>query len=682
MDIEGKLRSAAQNLANAESVLRRAADAYPALGGAGRAFSRIAKAANRPLRIGILGELNSGKSSLANLLAGVSVLPADPVVNTKLPVLLKYAPTPSVAAIYESGEKITFPVRQSVARVIASIEESGGKSNLPAGRSVPSGSVKRLEAGFPSTILRSVEILDLPVNYRGSPGYGVDAAIWTTVATQAWRETERALWAKLPQSVRSRSVLAVTFCDLAGAKQNNLKRLQARLDTLAKPHFREICFVANGDEDLAAAAARNKVLFAQIQYLAQEFTAARLGKAMTIARRMMTEAIGKLGHESESTGLASHAVEEASRDFFEVDWVAALNRPLPRGGLEKPSILRSPRASGTPAKAAAPNTARAIYAWAAGEFSKKRPPWMTAGAAALAAGAVIVLAVQLGLLGTERPVSNQPPTAGEAVEQSAGAEVERRRKEAEAAAAEARRRAEVETAAAEARRKAEAEAAAAEARWKAEAEAAAVEARRKAEAEVAAAQARWKAEAEAAAVEARRKAEAEVAAAEARRKAEAEAAAAEARRKAEAEAAAAEARRKAAAEAAVAEARRKAEAEAAAAEARRKAEAEAAAAEARRKAEAEAAAAEARGKAEAEAAAAEARRKVEMETTAAQEARRKAEAAAAEARRRKKAEAEAAEAERRRKAEAEEAERRKRAAAEEAPRRSSGSSPIMHGIGQ
>ncbi len=296
MDIERKLRSAAQNLTNAESVLRRAADAYPFLDGPARAFRHLAKAANRPLRIGIFGEQNSGKSSLTNLLVGVSVLPADPVANTKLPVLLKYGPTPSVAAIYESGEKITFPVRQSVARLIASIEESGGKSNLPAGRSVPSGCVKWLEADFPSTILRSVEILDLPANYRASPGCSVDAAIWTTVATQAWRESERALWSKLPESFRSRSLLAVTFCDLAGAKQNNLKRLRARLDTSAKPHFREICFVANGGEDLAAAAAKNKVLFTQIQHLAQEFTAARLGKAMAIARRLMTKAIGEARH--------------------------------------------------------------------------------------------------------------------------------------------------------------------------------------------------------------------------------------------------------------------------------------------------------------------------------------------------------------------------------------------------
>ncbi len=569
MDIEGKLRFAAQSLASAEGILRKAADAYPFLDGPGRAFRRMAKAADRPLRIGILGKSNSGKSSLANLLAGVSVLPADPVANTRLPVLLKYAPKPSVAAIYESGERIAFPVRQNVAQVVAGILDSAGKSGLPPGKSVPPGSLKLLEVGLPTGILRSAEILDLPVGHRGLPGYGMDAAIWTTVATQAWRETERAQWTKLPQALRSRSLLAVTFCDLVAGRENNLKRLQARLETSAKPYFRGICFVANGDLDPAAAASRNKVLSVQIQYLAQEFTAERVGKAMVIARRLMTNAIAKLGPgtEPERNGLGSHAVAEASRGLFDGDWVVALKQPLLEGGFEKPSILRGEPASGAAAKGAAHKTMRASPSWAAGESSKERLRWMTIGAAA--AVAITLAAILPGLIGTGKgPVSNPSPSASEAVEQSAKEVAEKRRKaEAEAAAAEVRRKAEAEAAAAEARRKAQAEAAAAEVRRKAEAEAAAAEVRRKAEVEAAMAEVRRKAEAEAAAAEVRRKAEAEAAAAEERRMAEAEAAAAEERRKAEAEAAAAEERRKAEAEAAAAEEQRKAEAGAAAEEA-------------------------------------------------------------------------------------------------------------------
>jgi len=415
MDIEGKLRFAAQGLANAEGILRRAADAYPFLDGPGRTVRRLARTANRPMRIGILGEPNSGRSSLVNLLAGGAVLPVDPVANTRLPALLKYAPQPCVTAIYGNGGRAVIPVHTNVARTVAAIQDGDGTGGVAA----PSGSVKILEVGFPSSILHLVEIMDLPAGHLSVPGCGMDAAIWTTVATQAWRESERAQWARLPQAVRSRSLLAVTFCDLVTDRESNLRRLQARLETSAKSSFRGVCFVANGDEEPSAAAAANKALFVQVQYLAQEFSAERLGKAMTIARRVMGKAIEKLGPGAVSgqAGLTSDAVAEASRSLFEGDWVAALKQPLPQGGFERPSILRSPQGSGAAAKAS-----RAPRARAAGGDSSGRPQWLTVGAAALVGGAVALAVVQSGLLGMGNGVAPNPP-AGASGAVSAGGTV-------------------------------------------------------------------------------------------------------------------------------------------------------------------------------------------------------------------------------------------------------------------
>ena len=571
MDIEEKLRLAAQGLANAEGILRRAADAYPSLDGPGRAFMRMAKAANRPLRIGILGEANSGKSSLANLLAGTSVLPADPVASTRLPALLKYAPMPSVTVIHESGERVAVPVREDVAQAVAAVQGGAGKGNLSAGKSAPPGSVKLLEVGFPSGLLRSIEILDIPISHLDIRRYRIDAAIWTTVATQAWRESERALWMKLPQAIRTRSLLAVTFCDLAAGRESDLKRLQSRLEKSAKPHFQGICFVANGDEDPAAAASRNAVLFVQTQYLVQEFTAERLGKAMTIARRVMGSAISKLGPGTGTTpnGDTTQLVAEASRGLFDDDWAATLKRQRPGDWYSKPSILLSQ--PGPSARRSPGPRARA-----AGGNSEGRTKWMTIGAAALLGGAVALAINQLGLIGTgNSPDPNPTLNTSKPVEQSTAANEEKRRQaEVEAAAGEARRKAQVEAAAGEARRKAEAEAAAAEVRRKAQVEAVATEARRKAEVEAAAAEARRQAQVEAPRRKRRRQAQVEAAAAEARRQAQAEADAAEARRQAQAEAAAAEAHKKAEAVAAESRRRKREEAQAAEAERRRKADAE------------------------------------------------------------------------------------------------------------
>src|SRR5215469_8787760 len=137
MDLEGKLKSSQNGLINAQDVLRKAVDANPALERAGRALGRIARVANRPLRIGILGEAKSGKSSLANLLVGVSTVPAHAVENTRLPTLLKYAPAPSVTALLESGERITLPANDNIRLTLAAIYGSGEKITLPSNKRVP-----------------------------------------------------------------------------------------------------------------------------------------------------------------------------------------------------------------------------------------------------------------------------------------------------------------------------------------------------------------------------------------------------------------------------------------------------------------------------------------------------------------------------------------------------------------
>ena len=374
MDTDGKLRFAAQSLVNAERVLRKAADAYPFLDGPGRAFRRMARAADRPLRIGILGEANSGKSSLANLLAGVPALPVAPVVNTRLPALLKYAPKPSITAVYESGERVDFLLCQDVAQAVAAIQDSAGKGILPGGKSVPPSRVKLLEVGLPSGILRSIEILDLPAGHPGLPGYGMDAAIWTTVATQAWCESERAQWTKLPQAVRSRSLLAVTFCDLAAGRENNLKRLQARLEASAKPYFRGICYVANEDLDPAAAASRNKVLFVQIQYLAQQFAAERFGKAMAVAHRVMAKAAAKPARNRiRAQRPQQPSGGESQRGLSGGDWGTVLKLPLPERRFEKPPIPRGGQTFGAAASTGARGITPASHSSAAGRKPRSVP---------------------------------------------------------------------------------------------------------------------------------------------------------------------------------------------------------------------------------------------------------------------------------------------------------------------
>jgi hypothetical protein len=281
--MEVNLRSTAAVLETAAEVLRNVTNAQSTSERYDRVLQRIVKAANRPPRIGVLGERNSGKSSIANLLVGMSVLPTHPVKNTRLPTLLKYAPAPFVTARYDNGERINFSVNDDISQVLADFYDSGGENSTHLSANIPQGVPTYLEVGLPSEMLRLVEFLDFPdttdvlfPGKRENPvSYKTDAAIWTTVATQAWRASEKTQWLKLPEAIRLRGLLAVTHCDMISGGEGDVKKLQARLEASAMPYFQASCLIDASNENLAAAVSVNKRLFIQTQNLALELFARR-----------------------------------------------------------------------------------------------------------------------------------------------------------------------------------------------------------------------------------------------------------------------------------------------------------------------------------------------------------------------------------------------------------------------
>jgi len=213
----------------ARSELERALSPTSRLFPAVRALMRMEQRLGRPLRLAICGEYNSGKSSLANLLGGIDSLPTAAISNTRIPTLLYYAPEPEIWAVrYAAGRR---------ARVRAD------HNTLPQ-------SVFRLEVGLPSQRLRAIEILDFP----GLPGLGhvdlafhaVDAALWCTVSTQAWKESERLAWNELPARLRSGGLLVSTHADLladTGDREKLLTRLHRECDSM----FRDVVIVSTID---------------------------------------------------------------------------------------------------------------------------------------------------------------------------------------------------------------------------------------------------------------------------------------------------------------------------------------------------------------------------------------------------------------------------------------------------
>jgi energy-coupling factor transporter ATP-binding protein EcfA2 len=205
--------------------LEKAAFGQTSLTPAIRALRHIELRLERPLRVAIIGEFNSGKSTLTNLLVRIESLPTAVVSNTCIPTLLYHAAEPEVWAVYHDRRR----------------------EWLRASSHVSSQDIFRLEVGLPSERLRAIQILDLPgladARFDGSiadlPFHIMDAAVWCTLSTQAWKESERAAWEQLPQRLRGRGLLVATHCDLL-RDPGDLVKLLCRLQGEAGSSFRNI----------------------------------------------------------------------------------------------------------------------------------------------------------------------------------------------------------------------------------------------------------------------------------------------------------------------------------------------------------------------------------------------------------------------------------------------------------
>lgn len=221
-----------EELRQARLSLQRVASPELRLTCAIRALSRTESRLDRPLRVAVLGEINSGKSSLANLLAGIDSLPTAVISNTRIPTLLYYAPDPEVCIVHESGRR----------------------ERLRGNGSLPRRPIFRIDVGLPSQRLRTMQILDLPGFIDPMSGcvdidpaaHSMDVAIWCTMSTQAWKESERAAWEQLPPRIGSRGVLVATHCDLLH-DPGDREKLLLRLREEAAASFRSILLLSTAE---------------------------------------------------------------------------------------------------------------------------------------------------------------------------------------------------------------------------------------------------------------------------------------------------------------------------------------------------------------------------------------------------------------------------------------------------
>jgi hypothetical protein len=187
------------------------------------------------VRVAVIGEFNSGKTTLVNALLGAAVLPASFITHTAYPTLVRFAPRPSLSAEIAGRRRVSFAWEDL--------------------DSAPSHHIHRLNVGMPLDRLRTLQAIDTPGLGLGDEVLeartiracrSADMVIWCTPAMQAWKASEQQAWLGLPRSVRQRGVLAVTFMDTLRC-QSDAIRLMARLHADAGELFRKVVSTSSRD---------------------------------------------------------------------------------------------------------------------------------------------------------------------------------------------------------------------------------------------------------------------------------------------------------------------------------------------------------------------------------------------------------------------------------------------------
>ena len=163
-------------------------------------MSETGSTVGRKPRIALMGEFSAGKSTLSNLLMGQSPLPEKVTATRLSPVWLSYGTT---APYRMDVDGTTEPV--SIERL----------------EDIPVEQTRHIRLFLEADILEVCDLIDFPgisdpnmsssVWERMLPE--VDAVIWCTHATQAWRQSEAAVWDDMPAAVRENSILLITRFD-------------------------------------------------------------------------------------------------------------------------------------------------------------------------------------------------------------------------------------------------------------------------------------------------------------------------------------------------------------------------------------------------------------------------------------------------------------------------------------
>ena len=183
------------------------------------------KATRKPV-IGLMGEFSAGKSTLTNLLVGARSLPVQVTATQLPPVWLSHG---SDAPVRIDLEGVEHPVNL----------EDAGHIDLDA--------TQHIRVHKDADILELCDLIDMPGISDPNMAAEVwqralehtDMIIWCSHATQAWRQSEAAVWELIPDEIKARSILLLTRFDKI-TKEKDRQRVVRRVAREADGLFAHI----------------------------------------------------------------------------------------------------------------------------------------------------------------------------------------------------------------------------------------------------------------------------------------------------------------------------------------------------------------------------------------------------------------------------------------------------------
>ena len=171
---------------------------------------------HRKPRLVLMGEFSAGKSTLTNILLDKTPLPMR-VTATRLPPVQISLGEPSAMAIRYDGTSIEVPLDEI--------------------SDVPFDETMMIKVMMQSDVLQLCDLLDMPgisdPNMRQDIWESIiepeDNVIWCTHATQAWRQSEAAIWKMLSQRVTEENILLITQYDKLQSERDK-KRVLKRVE--------------------------------------------------------------------------------------------------------------------------------------------------------------------------------------------------------------------------------------------------------------------------------------------------------------------------------------------------------------------------------------------------------------------------------------------------------------------